>query len=102
MPTLIAGTQLDSRQRQQVLAAFIYRWTSGNTRRTHVWKCTLCDIKTPYENSTTANGHTHPTIPLQTDEQWISAHAFYVNKNGQWSKKPDYCEPISMLTEKEN
>lgn len=94
MPKLVNGKDLNLKQRQQVLNAFVYRWTTGNSKRTSVYKCELCDIRTPYENSRTANGHTHPTIPLLSDSEWLSDHNFYINKDGSLSDKPARCEPV--------
>lgn len=96
MPKLIAGNQLNESQKRHVLAAYVYRWTTDNRQRTQAYSCKLCDIRTPYENKESSNGHTHPTIPLISDEQWLSAHAFYVKANGEIADRPGRCEPVYL------
>lgn len=77
---LIKGTNLNTRQRQQVLGAFIYRWTTGNERREEVYKTVSSS----------------PTIPLQTDEQWLAEHAFHFLKNGsRLMASVHFCEPLA-------
>jgi hypothetical protein len=94
---LIRGDKLTQRQREQVLAAFIYRWTTGNKQRTQVYKCELCDIRTPYVNTQSANGHSHPTIPLQTDDQWLAEHAFHFVADGsRLMANRRHAEPVFM------
>jgi hypothetical protein len=91
---LIKGSDLDEDQKRQVLAAFIYRWTKENRQRTQVYSCELCDIQTPYENNKSANGHTHPTIPLISDAEWLQQYRFYFTASGKLADKPDHCERI--------
>lgn len=84
MPKLIKGQDLTQEQKEQVLAKFTHRWTHENPHRVAVHgPCPFCDIKTPYVNTQTTNGHTHPTEPLVTDEEWMQAHAFWFNQNGK-------------------
>jgi hypothetical protein len=81
---LVRGDQLAPDEIKQVKDAFIYRWTSDNERRGDVYHCDKCDVqKDPYVNTTSAEGHQHPTIPLQTDEQWLREHAFYFTNAGK-------------------
>ena len=89
---LIKGNELDQTQRRQVLSAFVYRWTVENPFRTQVYKCSLCDILTPYENKESANGHTHPTIPLMTDQEFLNTHAFWFTNNNYLSNKKKHAE----------
>lgn len=80
---LIKGTELNRSQREQVLNAFPYRWTSDNTRRLTVYNpCPNCDIKAPIVNLQTSEGHNHPTIPLITDDEWLNQYAFHFVKDG--------------------
>lgn len=62
---LIKGKDLTGRQREQVLGAYIYRWTTGNSRRLQMWR-----------------GLMQPTIPLISDDEWIRDHAFHFVLNG--------------------
>lgn len=54
---LIKGENLTEKQKDEVLRAFIYRWTVENT-------------------------YTKPTIPLQSDAEWLKTHAFWFVKDG--------------------
>lgn len=92
---LIKGKDLNSYQKRLVFDAFIYRWTKDNPHRVRVYHCELCDIHNPYVNTETANGHTHPTIPLVTDEEWLKHYAFHFTKDGlKLSMKDNYAEWI--------
>lgn len=92
---LIKGSDLNHRQRNQVLSAFIYRWTKDNPRRCQVWRCDKCDIRNPYVNSKSAEEHSHPTVPLQTDEEWLRDHAFYFTRDGRrLMPNESYAEPV--------
>jgi hypothetical protein len=91
---LVPGPQLTPQQKRNVLNAFPYRWTTENSMRTQAWgTCPKCDIKDPYVNTESANGHSHPTMPLQSDEQWLNEHAFHLNQNGQLSGNHSGAEP---------
>lgn len=94
---LILGSQLSPQARAQVLNAFIYRWTTGNTQRARVYKCAKCDVRTPYQNTISANGHTHPTMPLISDEQWLNEHAFWITKDGSLARNRNHAEPAFMV-----
>ena len=75
---LLRGEQLTPEMAKQVRDAFIYRWTSDNKRRGDVYHCDKCDVRNnPYVNTTSAEGHQHPTIPLTTDAEWLKNYAFY-------------------------
>ena len=63
---LIRGKDLSANQRQLVLAAFVYRWTTENHQREASWR--------------TVSGK--PTIPLKTDAAWLAEHAFHFTKDG--------------------
>jgi len=63
---LIKGADLNYLQRQQVLAAYGYRWTKDNQQREHFW----------------AGIEGAPTIPLISDSQWLKEHAFHFTKDG--------------------
>ena len=96
MSKLVRGADLNGAQRLHILNAFIYRWTHENAMRTRVYRCNLCDIRKPYVNTKSANGHTHPTIPLQTDTEWLAEHAFYINKDGSVSARHRHAEPYYL------
>lgn len=96
---LIRGDRLSPELRQQVLNAFIYRWTRDNPRRVEVYgNCPACDIRCPHVGK--ADGHNHPTIEMVTDEEWLCEHAFYVTGDGFLSAKHKHCEP-AYLAERE-
>ena len=100
MSKLVRGSNLNSTQRNEILSAYIYRWTHENTMRTRVYRCNLCNIHKPYVNTESANGHTHPTIPLQSDSEWLAEHAFYINKNGSVSARHRRAEPYYLADSK--
>lgn len=95
---LIRGTDLTPAQRRTVLAAFIYRWTTGNTQRAQAYgRCPKCDIREPYVNPVSAEGHNHPTLPLATDEEWLQSHAFHFTQDGKrLMQNRTHAEPIFM------
>lgn len=95
---LVRGDQLTPEMEQQVKDAFIYRWTVDNPKRTTVYRCDKCDITQPYVNEGSAEGHTHPTIPLQTDSEWIREHAFYFTNDGRLMARRS-AEPIYLAKE---
>lgn len=94
---LVRGDELTPSQREEVLSAFVHRWTRENPHRTTVYKCHLCDIRKPYENPKSSDGHTHPTIPLISDDQWLADHAFYITKAGHLAKVPGNCVPAYVV-----
>ncbi len=78
---LIKGADLNDQQKRQVLSAYIYRWTSGNPQREAVW----------------AKIEGKPTMPLQTDDEFLAEHAFHFVANGSRLKvHPNHCEPVFM------
>ena len=85
-PKLIRGENLTPEMKKQVLNAFPYRWTTGNSQRVSYYKCDKCDISNPYVNTESSEGHNHPTIPLITDKQWINDHSFYFTNDGRLAK----------------
>lgn len=97
MSKLIKGDKLSIIQVKHVKAAYIYRWTHENAMRCRAYSCKLCNIEKPYVNDKSANGHTHPTIPLQTDEQWLAEHAFYVNKDGSFDRRRTHAQPSCLV-----
>ena len=62
---LIKGINLTRRQKNQVLQAFIYRWTFENAQADKLYS----QVKSP-------------TIPKVKDANWIKAHAFHFLKDG--------------------
>jgi hypothetical protein len=98
---LIKGTDLNPAQRAQVLSAFIYRWTSDNSQRPYVYHaCPTCDIRTPFVGPSAA-GHNHPTVPLETDDQWLTARAFwFLNDGSRLVYNRRWAEPACMANER--
>jgi hypothetical protein len=81
---LLRGDSLTPEMIKQVKDAFIYRWTLDNPRRAQVYHCDKCDVANdPYVNTQSAEGHQHPTIPLQSDDEWLAEHAFYFTNAGK-------------------
>lgn len=76
---LIKGNMLTSTTRAEVLRSFIYRWTCDNTRRNEV-----------YANIS------KPTIPLITDAQWLSEHAFHVRCDGKLMRNRRHAVPAFL------
>jgi hypothetical protein len=77
---VIRGDKLPYRLQQQVLARFVYRWTTGNSQRESAWRG--------------ISGK--PTIPLISDAQWLKEHAFHVTKAGQLDARHAHAEPHYM------
>lgn len=77
---LVKGATLNHRQREQIKAAFVYRWTIENTQREAAYR-----------------GIGAPTIPLQSDSDWIAERAFYFVKDGsRLSLNRKYAEPAFL------
>ncbi len=75
---LISGNDLNPRQTEQVLQAFIYRWTTGNNARERVW-FGVCG---------------KPTIPLISDNDWLRQHAFwFLNSGSRLAVSRRHAEP---------
>ncbi len=91
---LIRGDRLTPRQRALVLAAFLYRWTTGNPHRKQVYRCPHCDLVNIQPDSLPCRQH-HPTIPLQTDDAWVEEHAFHFIGT-RLSEKNNYAEPAYL------
>ena len=75
---LIAGNELNKKQRAEVLGAFIYRWTIENSQADRLYK-NICA----------------PTIPKISDEQWLRTHAFLFVKDGsRLNARYKYCKTL--------
>jgi hypothetical protein len=81
MSKLVRGDQLPSDLRREILARYLYRWTSDNQERERAWR----GIKGA------------PTIPLVSDAQWLREHAFYVTDRGTLDKRKKGAEPAYMM-----
>jgi hypothetical protein len=99
---LIRGDQLTPDMIKQVQDAFIYRWTTDNKRRGEVYHCDKCDVRNnPYVNTNSAEGHQHPTIPLQTDDEWLKEHAFSFTNAGRLQPRR-HAQPAYLVPEEVN
>jgi len=99
---LVAGADLTPEMRKQVEAAFIYRWTYDNQRRTDVYHCDKCDLaQQPYVNEKSSEGHQHPTVPLISDDQWIREHAFHFTNDGRLHPRQRHAEPAYLAQQSE-
>lgn len=94
---LLRGDELTPEMRKQVENAFIYRWTTDNRRRGDVYRCGKCDVMNdPYVNEKSSEGHSHPTIPLISDDQWIKEHSFYFLNDGRLDPRKRHAEPVYL------
>ncbi len=98
---IIRGDKLPEYLKQEVLRAYVHRWTIGNEQRAAAYGfCPHC--KTPGGKPSETNiacRQFHPTIPLQTDAEWLRAHAFHVTKNGKLDARHHHAEPDFMAEE---
>ena len=77
---LIKGEELNQRQTEQVLSAYVYRWTTGNCARERAW-ATI----------------SKPTVPLQSDHEWINDHAFwFINDGSRLAVNRHHAEPAFL------
>ena len=80
---LIKGTDLTPKQTQQVLCAYIYRWTTGNCARVRVWE------KLP-----------KPKMALISDHEWLRIHAFwFVDDLSRPAKRRRHAEPAYLAAD---
>ncbi len=78
---LIKGKDLNRKQTDQVLHAFLYRWTTDNPSRERLWR----------------NIKNKPTIPLEADYRWLNDHAFwFLNDGSRLALNRKYAEPCCM------
>lgn len=87
---LIIGSDLNSRQRAQVLSAFVHRHTAENAQR-HGVSCMLCKISGPFPMVTGQRGarrvwersewHAYH-VPAVSDQRWLADHAFHFIADG--------------------
>ena len=96
---LIRGDRLNSRQREIVLRTFIYRWTTGNRRLREVYRCPHCNLA-KIEFDRIECRQYHPTIRLQTDDEWLATHAFHFLKDGsRLMTNRHHAEPAFMANQ---
>jgi len=75
----IRGTDLTPRQREEVLRAFVHRWTKDNPQLREAW----------------AGRPGRPTGQLISDDEWIITHAFHFVKDGsRLTRNRRYAEPV--------
>ena len=74
---LITGDKLSESTKQEVLNAYVYRWTIENKNRAR----------------RTGAPADHCFI---TDEQWLKEHAFYITNAGHRSRRHNHCESHYM------
>ncbi len=82
---LIRGDHLSFDQRQQVLAAFVHRWTIENARQSYGGQCPGCVQQHQCGGSMEVNGkpwHEYH-VPLTTDSEWLKRYAFHFTKDGK-------------------
>jgi hypothetical protein len=89
---LLKGIDLTDRQRAQVLATYVQRWTHENARQTYGGRCPGCVQSGPFPGVlrgqpsdgrvwTEAEWHAYH-VPLMSDAAWVAAHAFEFLKDG--------------------
>lgn len=91
---LIAGTELNPSQRQAVLDAFLWRWTSDNPHRRFAYgDCRVCGkpggepeprLNTPARLGCRA---IHPVSRFMTDAEWLEWHTFEFEPDGHALKR---------------
>ena len=94
---LIRGEDLRPDQRDEVLRVYIYRWTKDSPHRSRAYRlCPHCGVQggEPSEKNVRCR-QVHPTIPFQTDEEWIKSHAFDFVADG--SRCFRQVVPISLI-----
>lgn len=103
---LIKGSDLNSRQRAQVLAAYVHRHTIENAQRRGV-ACVMCTDSGGNRDIVIPAGHQGPDeirkpwhehhIQVVTDAEWIAAHAFHFVKDGSRLKVHAYAERAYLV-----
>ncbi len=96
---LIDGKALNQAQLAQVLNAYTYRWTTGNHNRIAAYgHCPHCDTPGGKPSKTNIEcRQVHPTIPLQTDTEWVYGHAFHFIADGsRLMANRNHAEPVYM------
>ena len=71
----IKGIDLTDRQRRQVLAAYVHRWTVENARQSYEGKCPGCEQSAPFPMVTGTRGSTTAPERTWTRAEW---HAYHV------------------------
>lgn len=78
-PNYIRGDRLSRTARSQVLARYIYRWTTDNPHRAQAWG--------------KLKPSSHPRIPLVTDDEWLRDHSFAVRADGKLDERVRHAAP---------
>jgi len=99
--TLIVGSKLTPRQREEVLRCFVHRWTHENARQTYGGQCPGCAQRsgsgTVIVDGREVAWHDYHR-PLQTDDEWLREHAFHVTKAGRLDRRHDHCVPSYLAS----
>ena len=86
-PSYVRGDLLPMSLRREVLKAYIYRWTVDNPRRAEVYgTCPVCGVPGGRPDMSDAGipcRQHHPTVALQTDEEWLATTYFACTKDGK-------------------
>jgi hypothetical protein len=97
---LVRGDRLPHNLQLEVLRRFIYRWTKDNSDRARVYHCPVCKVPGGDPNGGVPCRQYHPTMPLQTDAQWLKEHAFHVTKDmSRLMHNRRHAEPSYMAKE---
>jgi hypothetical protein len=98
---LIRGDQLDQKQTKRVLEMFVFRWTAENPHRALAYgTCPCCKTQgglpepTLQDQSRLMCRQYHPVIALQSDDEWLKEHAFWIETNGEVARRNS--EPAYM------
>lgn len=87
---LIIGSQLNAKQRAEVLSAFVHRWTIENVQRR-----TPEGRRIQEERTRLMRAGVRPA-PLVTDEEWLAAYAFHFVADGsRLMHNRLWCEPVA-------
>lgn len=94
---LVRGDKLHPDVRKQVLGSYVHRWTHENSKQSYGGKCPGCAQGHPTDMSP-EQWHKHH-MPLVSDNEWLSKHAFHVTKSNKLSNRHKHAEPHYMADE---
>jgi hypothetical protein len=85
-PKLVRGDRLPFHLQQEVLRAYVHRWTFENEHRI------------AHQREALRARGVEP-VPLVSDAEWLTQHAFWVTKAGKLDARRKHAEPGSLARE---
>jgi hypothetical protein len=76
------GAKISGQLKREILNGYPYRWTIENETRARQF----------YR----AGGHNPPSIPLVSDETWLSQHSFAVTSKGKLDRRKNHADPACL------